>query len=164
MPSMLLGALLAASLANVAQFLPLEAGASDWFEAVAPKPGHTLPALGADHFESTRERFELHLQLRTFAPGVTVTLPEGHELFVEHLVGLGHVDAVLVVPEVQELDAGVAERLAPHVVAAGTHDGLGAYAIALPDDVPVADLVLVSGPDRAWFVEPGLLAAAREAA
>lgn len=156
--------MITAAMLNVAQFPELEMDMSDWYEAVHIKPGHELPDLIAEHFDSTQARFELYLQIRDRAPNATITVPRGSDIIPEHLLGLGAVDTVVRSDEPSTIDAAVAAALEPLVAAEGYDRDVGDYVIALPADGPAEELVLVQGPNRAWIVEAGLLDDARSGA
>lgn len=150
-----------AAVVNVAQFPALELDMSDWYEAIRTKPGHELPDLIDEHFDSTQARFELYLQLRDLAPNATVTVPVGSEVIGEHLLGLAAAVEVVRSDAPSTIDAATGAALEPAAVATGFDRDVGDYVIALPADGPVEELVLVQGPDRAWIVEAGLLDEAR---
>lgn len=155
-PTAVVAALFTAATVNVVQFPVLELDTSDWYEAVRIKPGHDLHALVTNHFPSTQDRFELHVQLRELAPGARIVLPDALVGHHEHLRGLGTATEVRPVAQELTISADVAAALADHVVAHGEERSLGPYAIALPDG-PVEELVVVHGPEQAWFVARPLL-------
>lgn len=159
-PTAVVAVSLTAALVNVAQYPAIELDMSQWYDAVAVKPGHDLDALVADHFGSTQERFELYTQLRELAPGATLQLPSSLNLFDEQLRGLGGLGDVVRTDEELRVDAEVAALLDEEVVAEGDNRTIGPYAIAVRGDGAVSLLVLVAAPERVYLAEESLLEAA----
>ena len=157
-PAVLLVAALVATVVNIAQFAALEIETGDQYEAVRIKDGHDAVDLVASHFGSTQERFLLYVQLREVAPGATVTVRRSL-LSREELVGLGLAgDAVLTGEPLPRVTAEVAADLDRHVVATGTDEDVGPYAIAVADG-EVEAITVVRGPERAYLADDRLLTA-----
>lgn len=157
LPSVVVAAMVTATLVNLAQFPALELELSDWYEAVRVKPGHELPDLVAEHFDSTRARFELYLELREVAPHATVTVPAESAIIDEHLLGLGDAESVVRTDAALTIDASQAAALEPSVVADGYDRDVGDYVIAVGGEGEPTELVLVDGPDHVWLVERALV-------
>lgn len=157
-PTAIAAAMLAAALANVAQHPVIELEMSDWYEAVRVKPGSDLRSLTEGHFDSTRGRYEVHVEIADVAPGAVVEVAADSQLLTEELRGLGRASEVVRLAEEPVLDTAVAVALEPFVVAEGYHRRIGDYSIAVSADGPVERLVVAAGPDHMWVVDVALLA------
>lgn len=156
-PTVVVTALLVASLANLAQYPSIERDAGDWYRALRVKTGHELPELGDEHFASTQARFSVYLDIREHAYGATLVVPQPVALNPEQLRGLAGAGPLEHPADEIVVSAEVAAGLDTAAVASGDDEYLGPYAVVVPPGEDADRLLVVTGPDRTYLVTPDLL-------
>lgn len=159
-PTAVVVALMVGSLANLAQFPSIEYSAGDWYRAVRVKVSHELHDLVDTHFASTQARFAVYMDLREYAYGATVVVPEPVRLNVEQLNGLSGAGALERPAELIEISDEVASALDADVVAEGEFENFGPYSVVVPRDGAPDRVLVVTGATRTYLVTPELLRAA----
>lgn len=157
-PSLVIAAMATAVLVNVVEYPTIDRDTSTQYHGVSVKGGHDLVSLVAGHFESTQDRFLLHVQVREFAPGAELELPPTRDRALERFRGLAMTGPVRVAEEAPVLTPELQVQLDAATVATGVDELIGPYAVAVLDG-PVERLVVVPGNDMAYVADARLLSA-----
>lgn len=159
-PTLVVAALLVASLGNVAQYGDIERDAGNWYRALRVKEGHTLAELEDNHFASTQARFGIYLDIREYAYGAEVVVPTGIDLNTEQLRGLAGAGSLVRPDGLLEVDGEVAAALDAATIDAGDNELIGGYRVVVGLDEQPTRLLLASGSDVTYLVSEQQLRAA----
>lgn len=153
---MLLGALLLAAIANVAELRVTDRHLGTTYAAVNRYSSDDLAQVIAEHSPTVRERFQLYLEVRRWAHGADLALSPDTGLIIEQLVGLGGIGRISGWDGQLELSDEMARHIEGHVVAEGEDRVAGPFAIAvLPQN---ADrLIAIQDGSRLLLIDERLL-------
>lgn len=125
-------ALLMATAAIGTQLPLVQTTLSDQYEALTRYPGTEVADIVAGHWDSTQQRFGLYTDLHRHASGMSLRASEELPLSVAQLYGLSRLAEVEFTPDPPAtIDADIRSDLRERVIASGTDERAGPYAIAL---------------------------------
>ena len=127
----LIGALLLAAVANLAEFKQIDRSIGTIYAAVNRYETADVATLGIGHSPTVRERFQLYLELRRWAPGAEIWLAPRAGLGREQLAGLGGAAEISSWDGEYRLTEDERARIDAHIVATGEDRWAGEFTLAV---------------------------------
>ena len=130
----LIGALLLATVANLAEFKPIDRSIGTIYAAVNRYETGDVTVIGIGHSPTVRERFQLYLELRRWAPGAEISVAPRVGLGREQLAGLAGAAEISSWDGEYRLTQEEMARVDAHVVASGEDRWAGEFVLAVASE------------------------------